>query len=301
MSKPRIYVKGMHGLGDTFHQRPVIKLLCEKYEVWLETSWPSLYYDTPAHFVAEGTELRTQLKNMEKEKALYETPPLTFDKRITIRYRARTAAECGSIFKAMMRDSGFKETDADFRFAPPKEWMAEADALIGAWRPAKPLLLYRPLVSRAEWDNCDRRNPHLGSYVELLRFIQKEFFVVSIADLKPGVEWMTSELIEADLEFHKGELNVQQLCGLMARAACAFASPGFLVPMARAIGTPVICIFGGFEDSQSFSIGYGPYLGIDTIRPCRCFSRTHPCTKKIDLPKAKLKIRGFLDAITSKN
>lgn len=298
--KEKLYVEGMHGLGDTFHQRGVIKMLVEKYDVWLETSWPSLYYDLPIHCVANGTELRTQLKNVERELARFETPSDEPIKRIKIRYTADSVRKYGSVYAAMMRDSGFTEEDTDFRFKVPEEWLNRIDVTIKSWNTNKPILFYRPLVVRKEWKNCARRNPHLGSYVALLREIREKFFVVSIADLKEGVEWEVSESVAADRTYNNGELDSTELIALVSRSALVFASPGFAVPMARAVGTPVVCVFGGFESSRSFTHGYGPYLGIDTVRPCECFSKTHVCVKRIDLPAAKNKLRSFVDVIVTK-
>ena len=36
--KPKLYVEGMHGLGDNIHQRAVLRKLVQAYDVWLETS-----------------------------------------------------------------------------------------------------------------------------------------------------------------------------------------------------------------------------------------------------------------------
>jgi hypothetical protein len=66
--------------------------------------------------------------------------------------------------------------------------------------------------------------------------------------------------------------------------------------LSQAIGTPVIAVFGGFECSRSFSYGhrFAPTLGIDPINPCQCFSHTHQCDKRIDLPAAHADIEEFI-------
>jgi ADP-heptose:LPS heptosyltransferase len=175
----------------------------------------------------------------------------------------------------------------------PPAWKAQVDALIG--RAAKPVMVLRPLVERTEWRGCAARNPDPVAYAALYNSIRDRFFVVSLADLVPGVEHMVTNL-PADICLHKGELDIEAIAGLMARADLTFCSPGFAVPLSQAVGTPVIAVFGGFECSRSFSGGhrFAPTLGIDPINPCQCWSHTHNCDKRIDLPAAHIDIEEFI-------
>lgn len=299
--KPKLYVEGMHGLGDNIHQRAVLRKLVQAYDVWLETSWPTIYYDIPVRCVAYGTNLRTQLKNVEKERALFVERPTVIENRIKIWYDSKDIKETGSVLGAMMKFVGLSMEGADFSFAAPEDWRAKARALIASWNTTKPILFYRPLVVRREWKNCDARNPDKDSYYRLFDYLCDRYFVVSVADVDRVNERIVSRKIKAGAEFHRGELDFPMLAGLIAESSLVYASPGFAVPMARAIGTPVICVFGGFENSSSFSVGYSPYLGIDTIRPCSCYTRKHNCVKTIRMPEAKEKIRRFLNALPAEN
>ena len=201
----------------------------------------------------------------------------------------------------MMKHVGLSMEDADFSFIVPEEWRKKAREMIASWGTTKPILFYRPLVVRREWKNCDARNPDIDSYYRLFEDIKDRYFVVSVADLDRVNERMVSRKIKAGVEFHHGELDFPMLAALMAESALVYASPGFAVPMARAIGTPVICVFGGYENSSSFSVGYSPYLGIDTVRPCSCYTRKHNCVKTIRMSEARDKIRRFLDALPTTN
>ncbi len=84
----------------------------------------------------------------------------------------------------------------------------------------------------------------------------------------------------------------------MAIARLSYSAPGFAIPMAQAVGTPSICVFGGYERSTSFSLGgkLTPHLGIDTISPCDCFRHDHACEKRIDLKNALQRTKEFSDA-----
>ena len=299
--KPVLYVEGMHGLGDNIHQRAVLRKLTEKYEVFLETSWPTIYYDLPVKCVAYGTKLRTQLKNVEKERGLFVERPSVIENRMKIWYDSQDIKTRGSVMGAMLKYAGFDGADFDFSFTVPNEWRDKIRSLIVSWGATKPILFYRPLVVRKEWKNCDARNPTRAAYYDLLGEIRDRYFLVSVADIDNVNERIVSHPVRADKTFHKGELDFTMLAALIAESSLVFASPGFAVPMARAIGTPVICVFGGYENSSSFSVGYSPYLGIDTIKPCSCYSRKHLCNKTIRIPEAKQKIRSFINALPPKN
>ena len=294
-----VLVDGMHGLGDNVHQRAVIRYLLAfdpLTKFWLKTPWPCLYHDLVGdrlHVVDPATSLRTQRKNSMREQASYVPPPRT-SRRQRVSYNLRLVQKTGSVLGAMVRATlGHDIADADFRLPVPAAWRAKADALVG--RQDKPVMVLRPLVERTEWRGCAARNPDPVAYAALYNSIRDRFFVVSLADLVPGVENLVTDL-RADICLHKGELDIEAIAGLMAGAALTFCSPGFAVPLSQAIGTPVIAVFGGFECSRSFSYGhrFAPTLGIDPINPCQCFSHTHNCDKRIDLPAAYADIEGFI-------
>ena len=287
-----LYVVGMHGLGDNLHQRGVLRQV--EGDIWLETSWPSVYHDMPnVRCVKKGTRLRTQLKNAERQadRFVVEAPA---SRNMRIWYTPHQVRACGSVLAAMCAGAGVSHDAADFRLPVPQDWIDQAREFVG--RPDKPILVYRPLVERTEWRGCAARNPDARAYAELFQSVRERFQVVSVADLVPGAEWAVSEPIEADAEFHAGELHFEALAGLFAMAGLVWASPGFAVPLAQAVETPVVCVFGGYESSRSFSSGarYSRYLGIDTRHPCECFAHHHACRKDIDIDAARQRITDFL-------
>jgi hypothetical protein len=291
----RLYVRGMHGLGDNLHQRGVLRQLAERHdEIWLETSWPSVYHDMPAiRCVAKGTSLRTQLKNARRQAGLFRRAP-AIGGQLRIWYAPQDVRHTGSVLAAMCANAGVDPERADFRLPVPQEWSDQARRIVGATD--RPILVYRPLVERTEWGGCRARNPETRAYAELFARVRERYFVVSVADLVPRVEWMVSEPIQADATFHAGELHFEALVGLFSLASLVWCSPGFAAPLAQAVGTPVVCVFGGYESSRSFSLGarFTPYLGIDPIEPCECFQHQHSCRKAIDLAAAAQRVDEFM-------
>lgn len=298
------YVVGMHGLGDNVHQRAIIRqLLGREDRVLLETPWPCIYHDLVGpklSLVKKQSLLRTQNKNIVREHSKYSyDPPLRQSPDIVIRvsYRPDAVRKYGSILRAMLACSNMEVDQYDFRLPIPKQWLARADALLAQWQPKKPLLIYRPLVERREWTGCAARNPDFKAYAELYNFMRNQFFVLSIADLVPRVEWMVGTPVQVDVCRHRGELDVELLAALTHRAALVYGSSGFIIPMAQAVGTPSVCVFGGYESGVSYTLGarWAPHLAIDPIKPCQCYQHHHNCDKRIDMDKAYLMLEEFLD------
>jgi hypothetical protein len=296
----------MHGRGDNVHQRAILRQLIDRgHTLWLQSSWVSNYHDLIAggalKVMRKTTSLRTQTKNAQREHALFtrERPPLT-GQSIRIWYLPEEVRAAGSVLGAMCKSAGVSAELADFRMPVPDEWVAMARQRV---RTDKPILVYRPLVERHEWTGCPVRNPDFEAYYRIFMSIRDVFHVVSIADLVPKEEWMVGRGITADQSFHLGEIEFCEMAGLFKIASMVYASPGWAIPQAQAVGTPVVAVFGGYENSKSFSIGarFAPYLPIDTIQPCECFSHSHKCNKRIDVDAAIARIREFASHAASRD
>lgn len=297
-----VILKGMHGLGDNIHQRAAVRQLMKQHVVYLHTPWPCIYHDLAGprlHLVPVQTKLRTQAKNAAREAAKFHNGRLPAVRTLQASYSPAGVRETGSVLEALVRSVGCDIRQADFRLPVPQAWRDKAAPWLARWNPTKPLLIYRPLNDRSEWGGCRARNPDHDHYADLIESIRDRFFVLSVADFEPEKEWMVGRPIAADVECHRGELDIETLAALTERAALVFTSPGFMVPLAQAVSTPVVCIFGGYEDSASFSAGahFAPYLGIDPIKPCTCFSHNHACQKEIDMPLALERLESFVDEV----
>jgi predicted metal-dependent enzyme (double-stranded beta helix superfamily) len=293
---------GMHGLGDNVHQRALVRrVLASRADVWLHTPWPCLYHDLVGEMFhvlpPTRTTLRTQHKNLLRERDRYtsERPhPLIGPKKIW--YDTPCIRASDSILGGMLRYTLRQPLDgADFSLPVPDAWRAKAMARIA--RPDRPIMVLRPLVDRKEWGGCATRNPDPKAYAALYNAIRSRFFVVSIADLVDRVEWICGDNLRADVTLHAGELDTETMIGMFASAAITFCSPGFALILSQAVGTPVICVYGGRESSRYYAYGarFAPTLGIDPVRPCDCFLPKHQCDKYIDLDKAHADIARFLD------
>lgn len=299
MARP-LYIVGLHGLGDNLHQRSIVRAyLAKGREVWLETPWPQVYHDLAGpklKLVDKGSSLRTQAKNarLNRHDFTRQRPPPSVDV-LRQNYPPQVVRDTGSVLGAMSKVAGVPV--GDFRLPIPKAWREKADAWIRLWKPDKPLMICRPLVERTEWGGCKARNPIHGHYMDLLHFIRRDFFVVSVADLVAGKEWLAGdkEFIPG-AECHAGELDFETLAALTEMAALVFTSPGFAAVLGQAVGTPTVVVSGGYEDGTSFSAGAAltPTLAIAPINACNCFRHDHDCPKEIDMPKALAQLSGFI-------
>lgn len=297
--RPPLLVRGMHGLGDNLHQRGFLPQLMENHTVYLESSWVVPYHDLVRRglrVVRKMSSLRTQAANAVREAHLFypRRPPLDV-KTIGVWYRAPDVRRLGSVLATMCEAVKCDYAKADFRMPVPSAWITER--LRGLNPRGLPIMVYRPLVERREWGGCSSRNPDFASYAALYRSVRDKFFVVSIADLVPNLEWTVGEQVETDVQFHKGELPFEEIAALMSMASLVFCSPGFAVVLAQAVGTPVACVFGGYDSGPSFGGGarFSPYLPIEPMIPCQCFTHNHRCIKIIDMPLARARLLNFIE------
>jgi hypothetical protein len=128
-----------------------------------------------------------------RERAKFSRPAAEYPLCIRIRYMAAEVMSSASktVLEAMCNSASVSYADADYTLPVPDEWLEKVEAI---WRLAeesgKPVLIYRPLVARREWQGSAVRNADPNSYAALIASIRDEFYVISIADLEPGAEWI---------------------------------------------------------------------------------------------------------------
>lgn len=297
-TKP-IYAHGMHGLGDNIVIRAAVKRwLAQGFTVYLDTPWPCVFADLmeggKLFLIDKRSKLRTQAKNATRERDRFfrGAMPATYHD-ITIRYPGSLVRSEGTMARAMFKAIGL-QGDADFSLPARDGWPARARRWIG--EPTKPVMIFRPLTVRAEWAN-PRRNPDQTAWETFFNVIRDRFFVVSIADIVPAHEWAAGRPLDADVRFHHGELDCEDVMAVMAAASLVYCAPGFATVMAQAIGTPVVTIFGGYQNGATLDMGVGRYHFIDPIRSCNCFAHSHPCDKKIDIGAQLPKLQEFVGSL----
>jgi hypothetical protein len=302
--KPPIVVTGMFGIGDNLHQRAPIRNLMLTHDVWLETCHIALYHDLVAlglKLLPRPTRLRAQARTIATERTRYSfsprRPPAHAERR-KIWYNKPEIDQFGSILATMYGCLSLPMPAApDFRLPIPAAWQANARRLIETWpRRSKPLMVLRQIIQRKEWDGANR-NPDPVAYKRLVEDIRDRFFVVSVADLAPRLEWIVGPELPADVRLHAGELDFETMAALFAEAALVVSPAGFAPILAQAVGTPGVTVYGGresFRTTQAAGAHLAPSLGIDPINPCDCHSHTHHCDKTLDLTAAQGRLAEFV-------
>ncbi|MDI3895854.1 hypothetical protein QK382_29785 [Pseudomonas aeruginosa] len=252
----------MQGLGDSVYIRAFLK----KYpNCYVETPWPQLLNDLPVKCVRPTTQLRTQLRNIQREQE-WHSPVGGGQMRIH--------------YGQMPIVQGLRKA---FRCEP-----AEFDLPDFGPSPVEGrYVLVRPATVRAEW-RADTRNPlpeYIASAASEMR--RRGWKVVSVADLEPGKEWAIDPLPPADIQFHKGELPVEQLLALLQHADAVIGGIGWIVPAAIAAKVPAWIICGGQGGYNSPEHITDKCMDLSRItfavpdRFCRCTLKQHNCDKRI--------------------
>ncbi|WP_249339764.1 hypothetical protein [Serratia marcescens] len=269
MTRP-LLIHGMQGLGDSIYQRGFVRHLSGAY---LATAWPEVYAGLDVHLVRSGTRLRTQRKNELATMAQYETPPANA-RELRIGYGAASLAQ-SSIIDVMRRQFGVTHPRFDLPHFDPLPI-----------RTTKPIAVVRPVTARREWLNA-ARNPEPGYICQAAQLLRQHFYVVSVADLEAGEEWLVGEAPDADLQLHHGELNVTQLLALVDQAAVVVGGVGWVVPAAICYGTPLYVVQGGCGAHNAARVITDHCMNLRRVgwaRPdnyCLCGSMTHHCDKRI--------------------
>lgn len=263
-----IVIKGMQGLGDNIYQRAFIKSLLKSSDVLLETPWPEIYEDLPGvNFLKPHTKLRTQKKNLERATDVKWHPPYFGNAKAISYGRA-------GIVKGMRGAFGVDCAPFDLpKFDSPVE---------GEY------VVIRPVTTRKEWI-ATARNPDPKYIYECSEILMaKGYKVVSIADLSDDLEWLEGPEPMSSICYHRGELTVRQLLGLVQGAKFVVGGIGWLLPAAIASKVPGWFVYGGqgafnapelLTDSDRMDLSKIGYALPDQF--CRCALGAHNCNKRI--------------------
>ncbi len=263
-------IHGMLGLGDNLFERPFIKALPKP--VYLSTPWPFIFHDIPdVHFIRPVTPLRTQSKNIARHNN-WVMPPGKQPAR-HIRYGAE------GIIPGMTASFGVMPRAFDLPPLPPSPESGR-------------YVVVRPATVRSEW-RADTRNPD-PEYIYRAAWEARlhGYRVISVADLQEGHEWLVGGVaFPADVEYHKGELPVEQLLSLVANASAVIGGIGWLVPAALAARVPAWIICGGqggFNSPHQICPSGSTITFAVPDNFCRCKLKQHNCDKRISDYETKL-------------
>jgi hypothetical protein len=318
---PAIFFRGCYGFGDNLNQRPVIKDLADKYDtVYLKTPIPEFYWDLGnvkfvyPDDVDAGTGHRTPSKHLARvPKSMFVPKPDGIPEQIGMRRHVRVGprfffeeqgrstevpapAESVSVFEGIRRGAGIPKERYSFMLPVKREWIAAARKVVaGLALKGKKLCLVRPPTIRKEWA-CSSRNPK-AEYIQLLIDRYKdEYFFLSIADIDGKDETLDGRLVGLDAEFHKGELPMTTILGLLKIADMTITGPGMMLQAAVAVRAKAFAVFGGHAGPDYV---LDPGMGLDNLEwvapsPfCSCFLMDHDCNKEIPEAEILAKFEAF--------
>ena len=282
VSPPKpVLIRGMYGLGDNVYQRPFVRAAAAQYDIHLETPWPELYADLDIKFIRGGHKLRTQQKNMARQRADLWSRPRVPMREVRVGYGASLATT--SIVNAL-----------ECRWAPLKVAFDSAlfdlpDMGPSPVKPDRPIAVVRPVTVRSEWRN-EARNPQPEYIADLARELMATHTVIAVADIAPGEEWAVGELPPAHRYFVFGELAVRELLALVRDADIVIGGVGWVVPAGLALKVNTFVVLGGHGGHNAPAKITDPRLDLSRIgfalpeNFCQCTNMLHNCDKRIADP-----------------
>lgn len=271
-----LLVRGMWGLGDNIYQRPVLRVLAQRAQIYLDTPWPELYSDLPIKFVRGERALRTQAKNIRRQPPSTWSDPPRVIRKIRVAYTGADLAR-GSIMSAIERSCGVRADPFVFDlpdFGPPP---ISSD---------RPIAVVRPVTVRREWRN-EARNPRPEYVARIAELLMSTHHVISVADVSDGEEWVAPPIPPCHTAFIRGELTVDRLLALVRSADVIAGGVGWIVPAAIALGRRAVIILGGHGGHNAPGIIIDRRMNADAMafivpdRYCQCSDMRHSCDKRI--------------------
>jgi hypothetical protein len=271
----------MYGLGDNVYQRPFVRAAAAQYDIHLETPWPELYADLDIKFIRGGRKLRTQQKNMERQRADLWSRPRVPMREIRVGYGASLAT--ASIINALEhRWSALKVGFDPALFDLPEMGRSPVKS-------ERPIAVVRPVTVRSEWRN-EARNPRPEYVNALAAELMATHTVVAVADIVPDAEWAVGELPPAHRYFVFGELAVRELLALVRDADIVIGGVGWIVPAGLALKVNTFVVLGGHGGHNAPAKITDPRLDLSRIgfalpeKFCQCTNMLHNCDKRIADP-----------------
>lgn len=301
---PPIYIQGPYGFGDAIYLRPIIKHLADKHTtVYLRTTLPEVFWDLiNVKFIRPNiNRLWTQGKHIE---SLDKSPthkwamlPRGIRQKSWASFLATWVHKDDSPNTPVVTTNPRGEESTtkyfenehcinEFDFALPlkREWVATAQEVLASLdTKGKKLCIVRQPTERPEWNNT-ARNPDLNYLQLLVDKYKDEYYFLSIAKLKKGIEWFNEELKGIDKKYHAGELKLTTIFALLKLADMVITYPDLFLVASIAVRAKCFCIFGGCaKPGIILDDNMGPE-NVAWVAPqpfCNCMRMEHKCHKKI--------------------
>lgn len=271
-----MHIRGMHGFGDNIMQRPFIRAAAARGPVILETPWPELFSDLAGvKFARARSQLRTQAKNERASSVRWVSP---YGRPVRVSYGPDDLRR-SNIWRGLARRLPLGDQPFKLDLPPLPDHPIDTGG--------KPLAVVRPVTARREWLNT-ARNP-LPAYVSALaEHLALTHYVVCIADLQDGEEWLEGPLPFCDLALLNGELSTLEALSLVASADIVVGGVGWIVPAALAARTPAFIVLGGQGGHNGPEVlidpEWIPEHRVGFAMPenyCKCEFKEHSCDKSI--------------------
>jgi hypothetical protein len=279
MVRQRIYIEGQWGLGDNIYARPFIKELVKTREIFIDTPWPELYCDTDVRFVKGSRQLRTQLKNIKRQRndLWHYAPPVLPAQRWHVGYFGH---ELPKYNIPQVLQKCFHGIDPHWSRWDLPDWGLPCPV-----ENEKPIAVIRPVTMRSEWINKAR--PPKWEYIcQIAEWLMPTHDVVSVADCDIG-EHIIGDEPPCHFKFHKGELPVEELLTLVRHADVVVGGVGWIVPASIALKVNAFIVLGGHGAHNAPNVITDPamdltWLGFATPEKyCLCSNMNHQCAKDI--------------------
>lgn len=284
--KKKIFVRCMHGIGDTIYARPFVKMLAEdeNNDVYLHTPLPFIFEDLDVKFLEikpDGT-LRTQGKMLKQSNVEFVEYPETWDREIDFFYTYQDIRSHGIVChleQCFGHEIGSTRPVFDLPILPHHGLDLPTN---------KKVAVVRPSTVRREWANTSRapKENYIPWCAKIL--MDMGWHVISVADCEDREEWIIhgGEPL-AHEKYHRGELSMDKMLSLFKSADLIIGGPSFVLPAGVAAQTNLFIIFGGrgrFDNPHKLFDLRMDLTKIGWALPdnfCRCQLNDHDCDKRI--------------------
>lgn len=308
---PPLFIKGPYGFGDTIYLRSIVKHLAKKHEtIYLATTLPEIFWDLKnVKFIRPIlNKLWTHREHVEYlDKCLghkWEKLPRGITQRTWASFLATWKHEDTSANAKVITTNPRGEESTtkyfenehginEFNFALPlkRAWIREARKMLDSLdTKGKKICIVRQPTVRPEWHNT-ARNPDINYLQLLVDKYRTEYYFISIAHTKKGVEWFDEQLRNIDKKFHKGELALTTIFAILKLADMVITYPDLFLIASIAVRAKCFCVYGGCAKPEIITDKNMGLENLAWVAPnpfCNCIRMEHNCRKKIP-PKLILK------------
>jgi len=298
----RVFLRAMVGIGDNLYARPFVRDMAEVADVSLMTGFPQLFEDIPRIRMVRA---KTSLPYVQENIRFWGE---THDWRGAPRVDKRDGPQMEPTFisydpndpENVVTQIGAKfSLHRPFRFdlpAPNEERVTPALRQMFRERYA----VIRPVVVREGFGTTARNclPGYIYSATEQLKAAGiKTIAVANFNDNEIGI----APLPNADINWVRGELRINELVELVRNATAVVSGPGFAMPMAVAAHRPLLAIWGARGALDNPGRIFHPKMNLgrvtNAIPKDFCKHSLGECECDKTIPDFNAKLTGFIKGL----